>query len=126
MKDNLKSQCPKNLKVPGRVEWARVVDLCADMGTLNNLDYAALYTYCEAYQEFDELVSQVAETGPVTITDKGNYVQHPLLSVKNSAADRVLKIAKEFGFTPAARAKLGIGTQEEIDDFNAFVKRKIG
>jgi P27 family predicted phage terminase small subunit len=46
--------------------------------------------------------------GLIVVSDKGNSYQHPALGIMNSARADVLKWAREFGMTPAARSRISI------------------
>ena len=81
--------------------------------SIDKLDVGTFAAMCEAYSEFVRVSKQLKKEmkkknsiGPVVKTKKGNWVQHPLLGVKNQAAERYLKFAQQFGMTPAARAKI--------------------
>ena len=114
------SECPQCLGEDGRGEWSRVSAELSAMGILATADRAAMTAYCEAWEEFVALLKQVREQGPVVYTDKGNAIQNPVLGAKNKAADRLVKIAAQFGLTPAARAKLEAKEADGVDDFAKF------
>jgi len=113
-------KAPEHLGPAGRKEWSRVIKMMNSEGFAGELDRQIIYAYCEAFQEFDELVLKVAKTGPMIKTEKGNYIQSPLLSAKNRASERLVKIAKELGFSPMARARMDIMEKEAEDEFSAF------
>ena len=90
-----------------------------DAGLLGSLDRALLTAYCEAWAEFVALSIRVRKEGPTVMTDKGNSVQNPTLGAKNSAAERLIRIAANFGMSPAARAKLE-AVEKGGDELTAF------
>lgn len=97
-------KCPKELCPKAVCEWKRVVGELSAAGTIENVDLAVLAGYCEAYAEFILSIDELKSTGPTTITEKGNWIQHPLVSIKNSASERMLKYAVRLGLCPSARA----------------------
>jgi len=116
--------CPVWLGREGKAEWRRVTIELDKLGLLSKADRASLVAYCEAWEEFVDLLRKVRKEGPVLYTDKGNAIQNPVLGAKNKAAERVLKCAAQFGLTPAARTKIEAANAGDEDDFSAFVQRR--
>ena len=60
--------------------------------------------------EAGEIVEAAARDGVkfIATTDKGNVIQHPAVGVRNKAWERVVKLARQFGMTPSARAGMAI------------------
>ena len=112
---------PLNLSPTGAMEWGRMMDLMDKAGFAGEMDRQALYAYCEAFQEFDDLVGKVKKTGPLIKTEKGNWIQSPLLCAKNKASERMLKAAKDFGLTPWARSKMDCLERDAQDEFSKFL-----
>lgn len=113
-------ECPLCLGVDGRAEWFRVSAELREMGILATADRAAMTAYCEAWEEFVSLLEKVRDEGPVVYTDKGNAIQNPVLGAKNHAADRLMRIAAQFGLTPVSRAKLDAKEKDGVDEFAKF------
>jgi P27 family predicted phage terminase small subunit len=112
---------PVNLGPTGQAEWGRMMQLLGDVGFSSDLDRQTLFSYCEAFQEYDDLVAKVAKTGPLVRTEKGNWIQSPLLCAKNKAGDRMLKISKEFGLTPWSRSRMDCLEKQAEDAFASFL-----
>ena len=117
--------CPMCLGKEGRKEWKRVIPELDSMGILAQVDRATLTTYCEAWEDFVNLLEEYKVDGATVTTDKGNIVQNPILGAKNKAAERLLKIARQFGMTPAARTKLEAAEAGDEDAFAKFVGLKV-
>lgn len=120
-----KLECPAFLGKEGKNEWERVTVELDSMGILATADRAALVAYCEAWEEFVALLAKVREEGPVVYTDKNNAIQNPVLGAKNKAAERVLKIACQFGMTPAARTKIEATEGNDEDAFAKFAGLRV-
>jgi len=114
---------PDGLNAVGAGEWVRVIKLSSENGLAGELDRQALYVYCEAFQEFDNLVKRCAQEDYITISEKGLPYQNPVFGMKNKAAERLLKAAKEFGLTPWARSKIDLPDAPNEDEFTAFLKK---
>lgn len=99
--------CPAFLGKEAKAEWKRQSKLLDAQGVIQQVDRAALAIYCESWGEFVRAVEQIRQRS--TDSD-GN--ERPLEScaklirIKNEAAANVLRLAGQFGFTPAARVKL--------------------
>ena len=85
---------------------------------INKIDAGCFAAMCEAYSEYVRALKLLKGGNPMVKTKKGNWIQHPLVGIKNQAAERYLKFAQQFGMTPAARAKLA------DDQINAAAKLK--
>lgn len=119
-----KNRPPAGLGATARREWRRLIREYDKRGALDALDFRSLYAYCEAWGEFYDLGDQLKETGPLAITEKGNYIQHPLLGAKNTAAQRMLHWSKELGLTPNSRARIGTKDPKGDDDLTKFLKTR--
>ena len=117
-------ECPEHMSDAARDEWDRVCGELEEAGILGRLDRALLAAYCEAWEEFVELSVRVRKEGATVETDKGNIVQNPTLGAKNSAAERLIRIAANFGMSPAARAKLE-AVEKSGDELGDFVKPRL-
>jgi len=114
-------ECPDWLKGEARKEWRRQVRIL-DAKHLLSRDYqASLVMYCQAWGEFVECTQELQRIGArTTTTDKGNLIQHPLIGVRNKACDRVMRLGREFGFTPQSELSIPTG----VKDGAAVVARK--
>lgn len=98
--------CPPWLKGEGKKEWGRVTKLLVAMGVVAEIDRALLAFYCEAWAEFIEAADYIEENGHTVTLESGYVAIHPMVGVKNSAFERCVKIAAQFGFSPSARTRL--------------------
>ena len=101
----------------GKKEFKRLAEQLLQVELMTNADVDLLATYCNAYVEYIECDRVVQEEGiMVEYTNKAaetNKVPHPLLVKKKAAFDIMYKIAADFGFSPASRAKIAIPKKEE-------------
>src|SRR5262249_15172357 len=89
-------------------EWDRIAPDLAAMGTVKAVDGTALAAYCEAVARLRVASTIVAESGPLLIGDDGHVRQNPAVAQARDASYEVRMWAREFGFTPSARAPLRI------------------
>jgi len=109
-------KAPGWLSAEAKREWRRVVNLLADVGMMTELDVGLLGAYCDAYgtwvraRKALERVARADETtgGLVIRTQKGNFIQNPLINVINTAMQLMKSFACEFGMSPAVRSRLHV------------------
>jgi P27 family predicted phage terminase small subunit len=98
-------------------EWWRVAPGLHQMGLLTVLDVMPLAAYCMAYARWraaEEGLARTAEFSPRTSgllirTMDGNARANPLARIAAAAAADMVRYAAEFGFSPAARARIAAG-----------------
>jgi P27 family predicted phage terminase small subunit len=73
---------------------------------LTNLDRAALAAYCGAYALWADATVQIERYGAMIKSPTGFPIQSPYLSIVNRQAEIMMRIASEFGFTPASRSRI--------------------
>lgn len=88
-------------------EWARVAPDLAAMGTARRVDSAALAAYCEAVARLQTAVAVIARTG-LLLRDGGQLRKNPAVAQARDASYEVRMWAREFGFTPSARAGIRV------------------
>ena len=99
---------PRSLSVEGRREWRRVARRLWAVGLLTEVDHDALTLYCETWAAWQRAEAVVREKGEVVRTANGNVIQNPYLSIANRAKRVALLLMREFGMTPAARARISV------------------
>ena len=105
--------CPKELSPAAKREWKRLVGELASLNMLTNLDRGALATYCQAYAMWTEAIQNVQKFGTMVKSPTGYPVQSPYVSIANRQAEIMMRIASEFGFTPASRGRISVPPERE-------------
>ena len=98
--------CPPELGPVARREWDRLVVELGKLRILTNLDRAALASYCGAYALWAEAMEQIQKYGAMVKSPSGYPQQSPYLTIANRQAEIMMRIASEFGFTPASRSRI--------------------
>src|SRR3954467_12667048 len=112
--------CPPELGEVARREWDRLVHELAALKLLTNLDRAALAAYCGAYAMWAEATKAIQKYGSMVKSPSGYPVQSPYVSSANRQAEIMMRIASEFGFTPASRSRISTPSKSETDMFDLF------
>lgn len=99
-------ECPAVLSDSAREEWNRVVGVLARFNMLTALDRAALAAYCESYAMWTEAVTAIRRYGTIVKSPTGYPIQSPYVAIANRQAEIMVRIASEFGFTPASRSRI--------------------
>jgi P27 family predicted phage terminase small subunit len=99
-------ECPPELSPLARKEWDRLVGELSALRMLTNLDRAALAAYCGAYALWAEATEAIQKYGAMIKSPQGFPIQSPYLAIANRQAEIMMRIASEFGFTPASRSRI--------------------
>jgi P27 family predicted phage terminase small subunit len=116
--------CPIELGPVARTEWERLVGELAALRILTHLDRAALAAYCGAYAMWAEATEAIQKFGTMVKSPTGYPVQSPYVSIANRQAEIMMRIASEFGFTPASRSRISAPPDNNVfgDLFSSFPK----
>jgi P27 family predicted phage terminase small subunit len=108
-----------------REQWFYAVQN-APPGLLTGTDREVLAVWVVACVEHARAAAEVRRMGQVVKTKDGNAINNPYLGVVNRQAFIMIRTAGELGFTPSARASLGMiaesgrGGPRLIDEVNPF------
>lgn len=105
--------CPPELGPAAQREWERLVGELAKLRVLTNLDRAALAAYCGAYALWAESTEAIGKYGVMVKSPTGFPIQSPYVSIANRQAEIMMRIASEFGFTPASRGRISVPNEDE-------------
>jgi P27 family predicted phage terminase small subunit len=111
-------ECPAELGSVARREWDRMAHQLASLRILTQLDRAALAAYCGAYAMWAEATEAIQKYGTMVKSPSGYPVQSPYVAIANRQAEIMMRIASEFGFTPASRSRIAAPQPPEFDLFN--------
>jgi len=112
--------CPPELGEIARREWNRLVGELAALRMITNLDRAALAAYCGAYALWAEATEAIQKYGTMVKSPSGYPQQSPYVSIANRQAEIMMRIASEFGFTPASRSRIATPSQADPTLFDVL------
>jgi len=107
-------ECPPELSSAGRREWERLSAELSKLNLVTNLDRGALATYCAAYGFWTEALEQIQKYGTMVKSPTGYPIQSPYLAIANRQAELMIRIASEFGFTPASRSRISTPPPDQL------------
>ena len=99
-------ECPAELGPVAQKEWHRLIGELTSLRMITNLDRAALAAYCGAYALWAEATEALQKYGTMVKSPSGYPIQSPYVAVANRQAEIMMRIASEFGFTPASRSRI--------------------
>ena len=110
-------ECPPELGPAAQREWARLVGDLSALNMITSLDRAALATYCGAYALWAEATEAIQKFGAMVKSPTGYPMQSPYISIANRQAEIMMRIASEFGFTPASRSRISVPGESRLPLF---------
>jgi P27 family predicted phage terminase small subunit len=109
--------CPKELVGEARREWHRQMACMQAIGLVAPVDRALLAAFCEAWAEFIRLVQEIHQLSRKEgLAGYKKAIDMKLVKVKDQAAARLIRLAGEFGFSPAARTRVKMPEKIHEDD----------
>jgi P27 family predicted phage terminase small subunit len=99
-------ECPPELGPLARQEWDRIVGELTLLGVLSSFDRGPPAAYCNAYALWIEATDAVQKYGAMIKSPNGYPTQSPYLATVNRQTEIMMRIASEFGFTPASRSRI--------------------
>jgi P27 family predicted phage terminase small subunit len=113
-------ECPPELGQVARLEWDRLSGELGALRLLTNLDRATLAAYCGAYELWADATQKIQQFGVMIKSPQGFPIQSPYLSIANRQAELMMRIASEFGFTPASRSRIATPAPAERTLFDTI------
>jgi P27 family predicted phage terminase small subunit len=109
-------------------EWERIVAELYRLRLLSVVDLHPLAAYCQAYdcwrtaiEALKKMGERDAITSALMIRNHNNApIQNPLFLTARQSASDMVRYAAEFGFTPAARARIAGGINADAAQPSKF------
>jgi len=112
--------CPVELGPIAKREWDRLAGDLTTLRLLTSRDRAALAAYCGAYAMWAEATEAIEKYGSMVKSPSGFPIQSPYVAIANRQAEIMMRIASEFGFTPASRSRISTLSKTEPTLFDAL------
>jgi P27 family predicted phage terminase small subunit len=106
---------PEYLDEEGARQWRTLVDQLDRAGMLQKTDLTVLAAYCLEWAMYVKHAKAAMDGSDFyqTLSPEGvptSFQVHPCTILANRALANCLKIASEFGFTPASRSRISVPT----------------
>jgi P27 family predicted phage terminase small subunit len=106
-------ECPPELGPVAQKEWQRLVAELSKLRLVTHLDRAALAAYCGAYAFWAEATEAIQKYGTMVKSPSGYPIQSPYMAIANRQAEIMMRIASEFGLTPASRSRISAPPEDD-------------
>lgn len=119
--------CPSWLSREAKAEWRRVIKWLVSSRVVAEVNRAALTAYCICWGRMHKAEAQIKKKGEVYVSAKtGVEYQSPWVAIANNARSELVKLAAEFGMTPASAGRVSpTGASAEVEDDPAATFFKI-
>lgn len=96
-------KCPVGMSPGARKHWRRLARLLNQAGIISQIDGLSLRLLAESVDLYLTATAKITANTLVVKTVNGNAVQNPYLPIRNRAWEQIVKLAGNFGLTPADR-----------------------
>ena len=93
---------PKWLGTVASAKWDEIVPALVELGVMAVIYGDFIAMYCQAHQDLRDAMKIIESEGMICVSEKGGAYQHPAVSMKQSAIDRIAKFGREFGMSASA------------------------
>ena len=111
---------PENMSPAAAALWDRIQEGYGHTGILTPIDSEILRAYCDACARYEVAAEGLDRSSTVLKTNRGDLVKNPLHQIARDNAMLMLRLGRELGFTPSARAALQ--TPDEGDELDAWLR----
>jgi P27 family predicted phage terminase small subunit len=111
---------PENMSAGARVIWDRIIRDYGATGILTGVDTETFRAYCDACVRYEQAAVLLDKAAPLIRSARGDFVKNPLHQIARDNAFTMLRLARELGFTPSARASLEV--PEGGDELDAWAR----
>lgn len=106
--------CPKWVTGEARKEYQRHARLLVELRVMTEADRIALAAFAHELTKWLEAEAQVQELGAVLISEKtGAPYLNPWQNIASNHFKNMVKLATEFGLTPASRSRIEAQPEDE-------------
>lgn len=97
--------CPRWLGKSAKKHWGEIGPALVRAGLLSAIDGDVLAAHCDTLAKFAEVSAKLKSIEDcLDQTPTGYAVQHALFTIRSKLHEQLVKTAREFGMTPAARS----------------------
>lgn len=116
---------PAALSPEAKRVWARLGKQLLELGLMTAVDGPIFALLCESYAAWTDCIKLGRQHGPV-VKIAGELRPNPYLQRADREAEKVRKLAAEFGLSPASRSRLQIAppkpNEKQEDSLEGFLR----
>ncbi|MHA3061191.1 P27 family phage terminase small subunit [Acinetobacter sp. ANC 4631] len=108
--------CPGWVKGAAKKHWDTLGPKLVQAGLLSVVDGDVFGLHCDNMAVYEEALNRLKNFDDwVDKTPNGFQVQAAWLQIRNKLQEQIIKTAREFGLTPAARSSVKVNKQQQLD-----------
>ncbi len=113
---------PQWLDQEAKAHWNGVAPALRAAGLLTDLDLGLFAIYCQTYSDWVRVAKLLKDAGTVYVTPAGQARPRPEVVIAQQYLGAILEFSKDFGMTPASRARLSLPLSPEgKSDFDRWL-----
>ena len=93
-----------------------MIETCRNARVLTAADGDAIAMLCVAFEEWKSADIIVRDEGEICHSEKGGVYQHPAVGIRTNAWKKIVRMLREFGLTPSARAGMKMAAHAEKEN----------
>lgn len=107
--------CPKWLGRLARKHWSEIGEQLLAAGLISLVDGDVFAAHCDTLAKFAEVTRKIRTIeDTLDTTPQGYMVQSTLFTIRSKLHEQLVKTAREFGLTPAARSAIKAPAQQQL------------
>jgi P27 family predicted phage terminase small subunit len=112
---------PDRLDAIGLEAWHWAIGVMAHTGVITKAESAILEIFADTWSKYHQARELVQEHGIAIKTQNGEIKRNPLTTEMHRYRDACAKYLTELGFTPVARARIGMGSSTTEDPTEGYI-----
>lgn len=112
---------PPDLSPEAKKVWRREARGLISLGVVGLPDRTLFAHMCELIVDYDRYRSAMASEPDIVSCANGSIAPHPYIHLMHKAREHIMKLAAEFGMTPASRVRLAVPPAAPENKFEKFV-----
>lgn len=102
--------------------FRNICEMLIDKKLLNVANVQLVILLAQEFSLYEEATRELKISGKVFVSDKGNLLPSPWMSIRNSAQKNFRDIASLFGLDPLSAQKIGAPVRGDKDPFDEMKK----
>lgn len=112
-------ECPDWLPKTAKRYWKEIAPQLETLGLIDKTDGAVFAIHCDTVGKFAEVTSRLQTLEDlIDETPHGLKIQSALFTIRSKLWDQILRSAKEFGLSPAARGNSALTVPSKPESKN--------
>ncbi len=108
--------CPRWVKGAARKHWDTLGPVLVQAGLLSVVDGDVFGLHCDNMARYEEVLEKLESIDKwLATTPNGFEVQAGFVQIRNKLQEQILKTAREFGLTPAARSGVKVNKPQQLN-----------